>query len=78
VQVRAALQELDEGTWYTQDKYPAAGWKTTIGAGWGTTRFINCVGTVPHQWRIQAYMLIDGVPGDPNPGYSAVYTLPCE
>jgi hypothetical protein len=44
----------------------------------GTTRSINCVGNVPHQWRIQVYMLIDGVPGDPNPGYSDIYTLPCE
>jgi hypothetical protein len=78
VQIKGALQELDGGSWYTQDKYPSSGWKTTIGAGWGTTRSINCVSNVPHQWRIQVYMLIDGVPGDPNPGYSDIYTLPCE
>jgi hypothetical protein len=78
IQIKGALQELEGSTWTTQDRYPSAGYYTTVGSGWGTTRFLNCVDNVPHEWRIQVYIIIDGVPGTPNPGYSDEYRLPCE
>lgn len=78
VSIKGQLQEKEGSTWTVQDPFPATGWYGFTASNWGTTRSINCVDNVPHEWRIVVWVIIDGTAGTPNPGISSTYTLNCE